>query len=819
MPTNDKLPPVAHYIAGSDILEGSTLHDGEDGTTTSSKVNDLTGLTQIKYNHNKDLLAELINSASNIVLFLNEKLDAIHYPKKYLNSRNEKLMTNTSKLAFERTNRSIDDNINNEIIANNIAANEFVNPFTILTLDISLGHQSTDIHDTLDANAISSLLSNKFTHVLRHLNSLLDRINDTNSMVLVTGDLNSGKSSFCNHLLKRKILPVDQQPCTNVFCEIIPYDENHLIEEVHAVLIGSDYNADDASTFKKFKLDDLYELVHQNDIFSILKIYLNDNRSKNESLLKNGIVDIRLIDSPGLNLDSFQTMQLFSRQEEIDLVIFVVNAENHFTLSGREFISNVNNDKKYSFIVVNKFDNIKNKQKCKDKILEQVEGLTPEILKDNENDFVHFVSSKGYDDDSDDDSNGGDDDDDDDDGDGDDENDANDPAFDHLEKSLRNLVLEKRSITKLQPAKTYLVKLLTDLKQLIDINENHYLELFNQYDSELKLITPKYEEAVKNSIVINEKIMKLIDDCTNDIYNRTRQTILNTIDELSLKEIDSSNISFFAMDKFIQSEKLLLISKIIESVDSAENYARIQTVDYVEKIRMVGLEFLADVPQMKFKSEIMYSHKKDKQLKNGLHVNFQVLDLLETDFNSVRSIFTTLTKLINLDSIKSYVKTFSIKNISFSNTNNLLLLAPLLTITPKLLTLTSSVQAFSSLPPIIHYATGISLICIPVYHLIQTAPSRIHSTLLKSLRKEINESDYLHAHSLRISKEVRKVLNYPGRDVTVGISSLVDRESNKRLEIGKKKKKVKNIVELLTGLNSDVAGCLQSVYEVEVDID
>ena len=32
----------------------------------------------------------------------------------------------------------------------------------------------------------------------------------------------------------------------------------------------------------------------------------------------------------------------FSRQEEIDLVVFVVSAENHFTLSAKEFIAAAN---------------------------------------------------------------------------------------------------------------------------------------------------------------------------------------------------------------------------------------------------------------------------------------------------------------------------------------------------------------------------------------------------------------------------------------------------------------------------------------------
>jgi mitofusin len=70
----------------------------------------------------------------------------------------------------------------------------------------------------------------------------------------------------------------------------------------------------------------------------MLKIYANDARTTQESLLHNGVVDIALIDSPGLNTDSIKTTAVFARQEEIDVVVFVVSAENHFTLSVKYII-------------------------------------------------------------------------------------------------------------------------------------------------------------------------------------------------------------------------------------------------------------------------------------------------------------------------------------------------------------------------------------------------------------------------------------------------------------------------------------------------
>lgn len=117
----------------------------------------------------------------------------------------------------------------------------------------------------------------------------------------------------------------------------------------------------------------------QNEKYALLKVYIKDDkRPASTSLLRNGTVDISLIDSPGLNMDSLQTAEVMSRQEEIDLVIFVVNAENQLTLSAKEFISLASREKKLMFFVVKKFDKIRDKQRCKELILKQIRDLSPE---------------------------------------------------------------------------------------------------------------------------------------------------------------------------------------------------------------------------------------------------------------------------------------------------------------------------------------------------------------------------------------------------------------------------------------------------------
>jgi len=359
--------------------------------------------------------------------------------------------------------------------------------FSILKLDLKIGALSqAELVHSLEKKSIASLLDGKISASVRHLLSLRDRIEDTSSKVLVTGDLNAGKSTFCNALLRRKILPEDQQPCTAIFCEVLDAKDNGGVEEVHAVHKDSIYARNDESTYDIYSLTELEKIVIDNDKYMQCKVYVKDVRSIDESLLNNGVVDIALIDAPGLNADSVKTTAVFARQEEIDVVVFVVSAANHFTLSAKEFIWQAAHEKAYIFMVVNGFDNIRDKERCQKMILQQLANLSPQTFKEA-SELVHFVSSNAIPTrptllgpDGGGGSGPG--------GDGDDDNDDSLPSgkhegsgssgkgkdkdkekihdFEDLESALRRFVLEKRARSKLAPAKTYLMNCLGDMNVL-----------------------------------------------------------------------------------------------------------------------------------------------------------------------------------------------------------------------------------------------------------------------------------------------------------------------------------------------------------------
>ena len=141
-------------------------------------------------------------------------------------------------------------------------------------------------------------------------------------------------------------------------------------------------------------------------------------------------MDISLVDVPGLNCNSVKTTALFVQQEEIDIVAFVVSAENHLTESAQNFLKNASNKKAYLFVIVNKFDQIKNKEKCRCMVLEQIKELSPCTYEDANN-LVYFVDSLvGRD----------------------------NPSFEELKASLRSFILVKRAKSKLNPALKYLSK-------------------------------------------------------------------------------------------------------------------------------------------------------------------------------------------------------------------------------------------------------------------------------------------------------------------------------------------------------------------------
>ena len=513
--------------------------------------------------------------------------------------------------------------------------------FSILKLDLKLGALSqTELVHSLEKHSIASLLDGKISQSIRHLLSLRDRIEDTSSKVLVTGDLNAGKSTFCNALLRRKVLPEDQQPCTSIFCEVLDARENGGIEEVHAVHKNAQYNRNDESTYDVYKLQELEKIVTDNDQYTQCKVYIKDIRTIDESLLNNGVVDISIIDAPGLNSDSLKTTAVFARQEEIDVVVFVVSAANHFTLSAKEFIWNAAHEKAYIFIVVNGFDNIRDKERCQRMILEQVATLSPRTFKESA-ELVHFVSSNaipvapavvaggggggsGSSDPSDDGP-----------GDSPPSDDEESPIgkhgepgspggkgkgkekeklrdFESLEGALRRFVLEKRARSKLAPAKTYLLNVLGDLNVLATVNRDVAQSELDRVTKELAELEPVFEQSKRSRSEVSENIDKTIEETCSETYDHTRDTLSTAIARVADAELGVPYPGLLNAFQYAEDVKAAMLEQISATVTACEDEARSKTVQGVSAIKKLGMLHLGDkYTDLSFRSEAMFSRKRD----------------------------------------------------------------------------------------------------------------------------------------------------------------------------------------------------------------
>ncbi|KAG6377190.1 hypothetical protein JVT61DRAFT_1242 [Boletus reticuloceps] len=477
--------------------------------------------------------------------------------------------------------------------------------FNILRLDLKLGPHGSSTSPAalvtqLEKGSIAKLLDERISAALQHMDKLRLRVEDTSSKVLVTGDLNSGKSTFVNALLRREVMPVDQQPCTTAFCEVHDAAENNGTEQVHVLKDGVQYSITDESTFSRVSLADLESIVTDNEgDLPRLKVYLADSRAASESLLNNGVVDISLIDAPGLNRDSLKTTAIFTRQEEIDVIVFVVSAENHFTLSAKEFLLNASNEKAYLFIVVNKFEQIKNREKCKRLVLEQIKEFSPRTHEDAQ-DLVHFVDSaaalRPY---------------------------TANPAFDDLESSLRSFVLIKRAKSKLQPASTYLSKLLSDVDILAGTNAIVAQIDFERAKGDLERAKPVFEK-MKNERESLEVALETVEEAGASVTStKTKAILLDALERVGRGQPGVDAVislprfpGFLTIWDYARDVRKTLLASLDAAVKLAEDEARLTTTAGVKKIGSLGDQFLPEGVERSrrvFMPEAMFCVRPGKQ--------------------------------------------------------------------------------------------------------------------------------------------------------------------------------------------------------------
>lgn len=399
------------------------------------------------------------------------------------------------------------------------------------------------------------------------------------------------------------------------------------------------YDRLDETSYDVFSLQQLEQIVVDDETYTQCKVYVKDSRTIDESLLNNGVVDIALIDAPGLNSNTTKTTAIFARQEEIDVVVFVVSAANHFTQSAREFIWAAAAEKAYLFIVVNNYDTIRDKQRCQKMILDQVNGLSPQTAKES-SELVHFVSSNAIPvgpsppggpggNGSGSSSGGGSDDPDN----GDDKGKGKDldkiRDFEVLEQSLRRFVLEKRARSKLAPARTYLLNILNDVHTLAAVNQEVAQSEMDRVTRELKELEPQLKSSEKARSEVGDQINQDIEASCKEVYDHTRSELNSSISQAGDLHYNVPYPGLFGAFDYADELKEVMMSQIAEAVTRCETYAKTKTVQGVNVVKQLGLLHIGDeFANLHFRPDVMFRRKRDA-LARQVDVSTELWDFVD----------------------------------------------------------------------------------------------------------------------------------------------------------------------------------------------
>jgi mitofusin 2 len=274
-----------------------------------------------------------------------------------------------------------------------------------------------------------------------------------------------------------------------------------------------------------------------------------------------------------------KTTAVFSHQEETGVVIFVVSAENHFTLSAKEFLFTASNEKAYLFIVVNKYDQIRDKAKCRRLILDQIKQLSLRTYEDTE-DLVHFVDSSAA------------------------FHHNGTESFDALEMQLRSFVLVKRSKSKLAPVSTYLSNILSDVDLLAAANSIVAQVEHDKASTDLDRSKLVLEKMQKEREVLDDSLANIEEVGATTARLRAKEIItdaLNCIEQGKLG-VDERKVALrmptypglLELWRYAQDVRRVLLASVDLAVKMAEEEARIITTKGVKELSQLEDKMLPE---------------------------------------------------------------------------------------------------------------------------------------------------------------------------------------------------------------------------------
>ncbi|KAK4513571.1 uncharacterized protein ATC70_005575 [Mucor velutinosus] len=649
-------------------------------------------------------------------------------------------------LTYQQTDQDYKANCQN-VLSHIAETSDILNEMEQMETDMS----SSDLHVLQQQQQTphgAAQTTSTWQACLQHLSHLKARVLDPLSKVLITGDLNSGKSTLVNALLNKDMLPVDQQPCTSIFCQVYSSSNDYTTEQddiIHAVIDTATYDPSNQETYHPIESRHLYKTLIDEDIpYKMLNIYTARNQQAltQQSLLHNDLVNVALIDSPGLNTDSLKTTSIFARQEEIDVVVFVVSAENHFTLSGKEFLMNAAQEKKHIFIVVNRFDNIRDKERCKRLILQQIELVSPSTFAQAK-ELVHFVSAAHH---------------------------TNDPDFANLEQSLRSFVLFNRSVSKLVPAKHYLQNVLQDVHILATANQDKSKAQLDDAVTNLEdTFLPDMRDLQKTADLLQESIQQLAISSLESIESNTSKAIASATSDEALDQCIAS-VTFPGIHlswQYAQNIAGALASHVESQVDQIEEHASQHTTECMKDMNQMVVDRLGKW-NANIITDVLHSPATPKHQR--IHINVQARDfLVERRFVNDKKV--ALVGLGTAGATVVLFKCVSIKDMALSFLHRYL--NPLLD---------DPTANMPSRRMIVNCITAVGLLSIgwTAFSFASSIPAALRANLKTKFQRAVENEKLQESTTYRITHGVQNLLESKQTEITSRIQQLIEEKEQEK---------------------------------------
>lgn len=164
-----------------------------------------------------------------------------------------------------------------------------------------------------------------YAQYIKKIQLIKNKLNGNNVNVMVCGEVSTGKSSFINSLLGRKICATDVSACTNVI-SIIRYGE-----EPKAVVHFLPHNDGTVSPSREIALDEIQSFVSEQENHNNgEQVHLVEVSLPNDTL-KAGLT---FIDTPGLGaINKKHAIATYTASKAADVIFFLTSPLNQITAS------------------------------------------------------------------------------------------------------------------------------------------------------------------------------------------------------------------------------------------------------------------------------------------------------------------------------------------------------------------------------------------------------------------------------------------------------------------------------------------------------